>query len=145
MGECMTNGVKSAIQRFLNIFQAGPEVGSVTPIDDLVCSLDLLAYLAHDVQCEFDDTVYPEPPVRDARMTYALSMKWFPYDANKADSIDPYAVMDLSEVADDLMDTAWRFENTSESDALWHYQFEFRSHWGHHLRSLQKAIHEWYW
>jgi hypothetical protein len=56
-----------------------------------------------------------------------------------------YPETDLAELADDMEAIHWRFQHTSEADALFHYQLGFYSHWGHHLRSLQMALHEWYW
>lgn len=55
------------------------------------------------------------------------------------------AVEDLSELIDDMEEFQWRFNNTSEADALFYYELGFMSHWGYHLRSLQKSLHEWYW
>jgi hypothetical protein len=31
----------------------------------------------------------------------------------------------------------WRWENTSQSDALWHLEFSYRTHWRAHLRGVQ--------
>ena len=141
----MPTNILAAIEEFLRVLRAGRESGSTKPVEDLTQCLDLLAYLAHDVTCDFDDAEYPDPPEIDGRATYLLCEKWLPYDGIKGSSLEPYAAMDLSELTDDLIRIHWRFKNTSESDALWHYQFGFRSHWGHHLRSVQNAIHDWYW
>ncbi len=139
---CMTNKVVFTIGRFLDLIQSEPE--SNKSIGLLFKILDELAWLAHSVEYDFDDTDYLELPEFDQQATYKSARKWLQaMQQDENDSIE--AIMDLSELTDDLEEIYWRFNNTSEADALFHYLLGFQSHWGHHLRSLQKAIHEWYW
>lgn len=51
------------------------------------------------------------------------------------------ALDDLTDIAMDMHSVLFRWENTSEEDALWHFRFGFESHWGLHLRSLQLYLH----
>ncbi|MFN7134579.1 MAG: DUF5063 domain-containing protein, partial [Myxococcales bacterium] len=52
------------------------------------------------------------------------------------------AIDDIVDIANDLQQVVWRWETTSEADALWHFRFSFTSHWGAHLRALQLYLHE---
>jgi hypothetical protein len=49
---------------------------------------------------------------------------------------------DILDIARDLTEIIWRYENTSKDDVLWHFEFLFRAHWGRHLRSLQVYLHD---
>jgi hypothetical protein len=53
-----------------------------------------------------------------------------------ADAID-----DLADVARDLEEVQRRWKDCPE-DALWHFAFLYRAHWGGHLRSLQVYLHD---
>ena len=55
------------------------------------------------------------------------------------------AIDDICDIVGDLQEVLWCFENTSENDALWHYEINFRSHWGRHLRDLQLYLHDKWW
>lgn len=51
------------------------------------------------------------------------------------------AIDDLLDIATDLKEVLWRFENVSEADAHWHFRFLFEIHWGPHLRDLSRYLH----
>lgn len=50
------------------------------------------------------------------------------------------AVDDLTDIIKDLLEVKWRIENTSELDALWHFQFLMRAHTEQHLVDLLKYL-----
>lgn len=52
------------------------------------------------------------------------------------------AVDDLADVIIELRDVEWRFEHTSEADALWTLENGFRTHWAAHARWLQVSLFE---
>jgi hypothetical protein len=52
--------------------------------------------------------------------------------ATVGDSID-----DIADIAGDLYETKWRWENNSPEDGLWFFSNNFQSHWSKHLRELQ--------
>ena len=52
------------------------------------------------------------------------------------------AVDDLTDIIKDLLAVKWRFENTSETDALWHFEFLMRNHSEQHLIDLLKYLKE---
>ena len=135
----MTHPIAAAIDRFLVLVRQA--TAETADHGKLITSLDELAWLAHSVKDEFDETEYDDPPESDSRATFLIARTWLPSDIEG----DIEAVEDLSGILDDLEEIRWRFDRTSEADALFHFKLGFQSHWGHHLRSLQKIIHEWYW
>lgn len=52
------------------------------------------------------------------------------------------AIDDITDIALDLSDVLWLWEHAGEADALWQFHFDFRTHWGSHLRGLQCYLHE---
>lgn len=53
-----------------------------------------------------------------------------------ADAID-----DLGDIAGDLDEVLWYFENSTVSEAIWHFRFGYQHHWGDHLHSLRNYLH----
>lgn len=51
------------------------------------------------------------------------------------------AVGDLVEIAADLMEVLWLFDNASENDAIWQFRWGYRHHWGRHLHELRVYLH----
>lgn len=47
------------------------------------------------------------------------------------------AIDDVADIAGDLADARWRFENTTETDALWSFRFFYDHHWGAHANNLR--------
>jgi hypothetical protein len=140
--------IKSAIRDFLELV-SGEQCSAVPTDRALERALDRLALAQHYVECGDDDTDYPDPPrtnqsVRRAAIesrfpmlgcyTVAAEPLEVPCDAgtSTADAID-----DLVDIARELEEVAWRWDNTSEDDALWCFAFSYRAHWGKHLRELQ--------
>lgn len=100
-----------------------------------------------------DESNYPDPPTQDPQYFQRLATERFPrfgfYNVpehiidqisntqiNVGDALD-----DIADIAKDLCEVTWRWDNTSEADALWHFKFLYESHWGAHLRNLQLYIH----
>lgn len=126
-------------------------------IEALEAALDGLVECVHGIRFEFDSTEYPEPPRKDPKATYQRVAQRYPsfglYNMPRAvsDKISTTeltvgdAVSDVAEICDDLQEILWRFQHTSEADALFHFQLGYRSHWGRHLRELQLYVHDLYW
>lgn len=134
----MTHPVAAAIDRFLVL----TEEATLTTADHgkLIALLDELAWLAHTIEFAFDETEYDDPPEPNLHRSVEIARVWVPAGIEE----NVIAVDDLSGILDDLSEIRWRFDHTSEADALFYFQLGFQSHWGHHLRSLQKILHEWY-
>ena len=114
--------------------------------------LDELAWLAHQIRHEEtagDDEPSYEEPVRDHWTASTRKAAAWVGHVGSDDRADCERIEcpapDLSEIIDDLALIQWRFRSTSEADALFHYKLGFMTHWGHHLRRVQRALHAWYW
>ena len=91
-----------------------------------------------------------QAPRLDPKKLRAQVAARFPnYGLYRAPGVEPEdefllgdAIDDLGDIAIDLAEVAWLWENAGESAALWQFFFGFESHWGSHLRNLQWYVHE---
>ena len=142
----MPSEVAIAVDHFLRIFHT--EITCEEGLNHLIATLDQLAWLAHGVKYEFDERDYPEPISLDRQASVRIADQWLKgmrQPDDKSSFMATAAIMDLAEIVDDMTEFSWRFRQTSEADALFYFQFGFYSHWGRHLRTLHKALHDWYW
>ena len=51
------------------------------------------------------------------------------------------AIDDIVDIAVDLAEVVWLWDNAGQDEALWQLHHGFRSHWGDHLRGLQWYLH----
>ncbi len=147
--------VAMAIDEFLGVVSQ-PNLESLDRVEKLIVILDQLAALGNSCEFVFDDRDHPEPPKQDHQEMRRRIGKLFPQvgfygeATHSEDSISESVVVgdaldDIVDIAKDLIETKWRLENTSEADALFHFELLFRSHWGAHLRHLQLYLHLLYW
>jgi hypothetical protein len=111
--------------------------------------LDRIALHRHKVSFNFDPKDYPNPPRKPEGHYRRLVQKRFPHYGyyNSADIVTEAiaesevvvgdAVADIEEIAHELHQVLWRWENNSQDDAIWYFNFSYSSHWGRHLRDLQ--------
>lgn len=107
-----------------------------------------------NTEFEFDDADYDEEPefdykkIRENVKSNFNDFDWYSIvlDSNKmepnietgcGDELD-----DLTDIIKDLLSVKWRMENTSENDALWHFDFSMRTHSEQHLVDLLKRLKE---
>jgi hypothetical protein len=141
----------SAVRALLSV------VDGVAGDDDealLASSLHRVAASTTGIQTAFDQQDWPEPPVIGYSLRRERIVQRFPQlgyyniaanicgsagasEVNVGDAVD-----DLADIVGDLADVLWRWENTSQADALWHMQLSYRQHWGAHLRALQLHLYE---
>jgi hypothetical protein len=115
-------------------------------------SLDRLALLQHDVSYTSEERDFPEPPDRNYDEMRRIVSAHFPElgyynipssvtqhiadtDLEVSDAID-----DITDIALELYEVLWRFDNTSADDALWYFEFSYSAHWEWHLRGLQFCL-----
>ena len=140
--------IHKAIIDFLDLIEKGK--GSVEANEQsLVLALDQLALAYHFSEQEFDEREYPEPPNKDYQQIRAIVTQRFPnygyYNLPKeiTNKISETGIMvgdaidDITHIAQDIQEIRWRWDNTSNLDALWHFRLGYYSHWGNHLRELQ--------
>jgi len=133
----------------------------INPKVDLIDKIDVLKKLLVEIyseflnlEFEFDETDYNEEPDFDYNEIKKNVKSNFPdfdwysmvLDSNKmepdveigiGDEID-----DLIDIIKDLLAVKWRMENTSEKDALWHFELSMRTHSEQHLVDLLKRLKE---
>lgn len=140
--------IRSLVRRYLSIFEGGDR----NPEEDvklLPVLLDQLACAQHVVRVTFDPADYPDSPRRDQAELRAVVSRRFPdfgfynvpefvtKDIAESKCLVADAIDDLLDICNDLLDVEWRWSNTSEADALWHFENSYSSHWQGHLRGLQ--------
>lgn len=91
---------------------------------------------------------FPRHPIANCMTGWARASR----DGYYSESIDSTDTSDakpgLGDALDDLVDIELDLEQVlrrwelSEEDAVWHFGFLFRAHWGQRLRSLQLHLHE---
>ena len=124
---------------------------------ELLEELDLLLVSANVGEFKFDENEYPDAPDWDAaeirekisalfpELGYYCTADGDPESIDKAQVLIGDAIDDLVDIVKDLKDVQWYLKNTSINNALWHFQFSYRSHWGLHARELQLHLHKSWW
>jgi hypothetical protein len=144
-----------AVREFFSFLQSpNLDTEPYTNIRRLVEVLDKLAFAYHHVSFEFDENA-SDPPGHNHQIYSRyreMAGQKFPLlgdysDVNPLELENPDIMMgdsldDLADIACDLQDVLWCLENTTEEDALWHFQFGYESHWGRHMRYLQTYLYE---
>ncbi|MBL7661930.1 DUF5063 domain-containing protein [bacterium] len=145
----------NTISKFLAIIESN--CSNEEAINNLMLSLDELALVSHSVTYEFDVAEHPDAPNLDALELRKKVCKRFPslgYYNIVADIGEKFceseihvgdAIDDVTEIAQALSAVIWYSDNTSISNALYHFQFGFRCHWGRHLRELQLYLYDQVW
>jgi hypothetical protein len=143
------------IKKLIDSFIEFVDVGSKQPIDrerSLMLLLDSLGLSQAYINFEFDENDYPDPPCENEKLIRErISVNFNDYgyyncadeiedNISKTDIIVGDAIDDLIDIYKELSEVRWRWENTSIADALWHYDYMYRSHWGLHLRNLQLYV-----
>jgi hypothetical protein len=140
--------IKQTIDEFLSLVEKG--CGSTEKNEaKLKLVLDKLALAQYFATYEFDSKDYADAPRKTDEELQKLVTTQFPnygyYNVaenvtkdvgegitNVGDAID-----DILDIAKDLYETKWRWENNSPEDGLWFFKNNFQSHWNEHLRGLQ--------
>ncbi len=145
--------IHSSIISFLELLENEKSNTSIET-ESLEFALDRLALISHFVS-NISDTgeEYSEAPVSNYARWRALAEKRFPslgyynipskisVSVGEAELHTGDALDDLADIANELSEFVWRWQNNSENDALWHLRFSYKTHWGSHLRSLQMYLH----
>ena len=140
--------IHQTISAFLALLEE-PKVDSEVKEAKLTLALDRLALAYHFSDCKFDEGEYPNAPRKDYDGLRQVVERVFPeygkyntpseisLNAGEAEMYVGDAIDDIADIANDMFEILWLWENTSVDDALWHFRFGYESHWGLHLRCLQ--------
>jgi hypothetical protein len=142
--------IYNAIFEYLDLIEFGRKDAEEN-LQTLEMILDKLALAYYYADSQFDETDYPDVP-RDGKKWYKLAGKRFPdfgyYNVPcsvieqlaESELMVGDAIDDLADIASDLDQVVWYWKHTSIDNALWHFRFGFKAHWGDHLRYLQFFI-----
>jgi hypothetical protein len=107
-----------------------------------------------NIESEFDETDYEEEPEFDYKEIRKNVESNFPdfgwystvLNINKIAQETELAIGDafddLTDIIKDLLVVKWKFEHTSEIDAIWEFEFSMRTHSEQHLVDLLQYIKE---
>ena len=139
--------INNVITDYLDLIEKGTD--SIEANEQaLILALDKLALAYHFSEHQFDEKHYPEPPSKDYQQLRTLVTQRFPNfgyynlpEVVTSKISDPGVIVgdaidDIIDIALDIEEIRWRWNNTSSFDALWHFRFRYW-HWGKHLRELQ--------
>ncbi len=140
--------IKQTIDSFLSLIEngCGSEEENETQLKLL---LDKLALAQHFVGYKFDEKDYADAPEKEYENLRKLVTALFPNygyynmaakvttNIGEGETIVGDAIDDLADIAGDLFETKWCWENNSPEDGLWHFRNNFEFHWSQHLRELQ--------
>ncbi len=100
-----------------------------------------LIKIYHEIEPVFDDVVYKNEPNLDYNKIRTVVATNFPDLGyyNSEDSLGD-AIDDLSDIIRDLMEIKWRFQKTSEKDAIWNFCFKMHNHTINHINGLISYI-----
>jgi hypothetical protein len=145
--------MRAEIRRFLELLKRAP-ADSVLCLEALAHSLDeLVAAMRALPEGEVVDgwEKHPKPTADYYRQFSGEVAKSFPelglYPwVDPVGSIDQSVMMadaidDLADIAKDLSEALWAYENVGEATAQWDLHFGYRSHWGAHLHNLRAYLH----
>lgn len=140
--------IKQTIDAFLSLVEKG--CGSTEENEArLKLLLDKLALAQHFADYEFDSKDYSDAPRKTNGELQKLVTAQFPNfgyynvaenvtkDVGEGKTNVGDAIDDILDIAKDLYETKWCWENNSPEDGLWFFKNNFQFHWNEHLRRLQ--------
>ena len=140
--------IATAIGDYLAVLQGN---GAAT-LCDLAKALDRLVMVYHETPDVAPDTSegslaprVEEKPLIDAAAAAFPDLDWYalvdPQDGPDQKVGMSIAVGDLVEIAADLIEVLWLFENASHNDAVWQFRWGYQFHWGRHLHESRTYLH----
>ena len=142
--------IRAAIARFMATLERDPADG-LTGLRELALALDNLVAVYFRTE-EVHPVGEACPPAKEYPEFYRRASKAFPElgyypcvypgddpseeKASLADATDH-----LADIAGDLVEVLWHFDNSTPEEAIWDYRFGYQHHWGDHLHSLRNYLH----
>ena len=145
--------MRAEILRFLALLEDAPS-DEAARLDKLATALDDLASAIHtlpDGEVADGWENEPKPPKVDYNELSKRAARSFPELGYYpwADPVGPIgeipmtsdAIEDLADIAKDLSEAMWVWDNVGEAPAEWDLHFGYRTHWGEHLHNLRAYLH----
>nr|AIA14224.1 Unknown Function [uncultured bacterium] len=153
----MTRGeIYNAISEFLDLIRYGRESVQANE-EQLVIALDRLAFVYQFSEAAFDERNYPDSPDRNYSELRAVVVERFPnygyynlpcevtIKIAETEEMVGDAIDDITDIALDMQEIEWKWKNTSETDAIWHFRYGASRHWIDHMRHLQFYLNARYY
>ena len=140
--------ISAATRRYLHVLGGKAEA----TLYELAKALDELVLAYHRTShAEPDTTEGSAAPATDELRIIDAATEAFP-DLDWYALVNPeggpdqevgmsIATGDLAEIASDLREVLWLFENAGHNDAVWHFRFGYQTHWGRHLHEVRTYLH----
>lgn len=142
--------ISSAIEAYLSLIDGQPKTGP-TDLRKLALALDRLVgeyNLTEDLEPTDSEVEPPENSWTELYNRAAMSFPGLGYypcadptDEPEADSFVGDAIDDLADIARDLLDVIWYFDQGRIEDGIWQFRFDYQVHWGMHLHKLRVVLH----
>ena len=143
--------IEAAIKAFLALLERKPD-DALEGLGALARAMDELVSCYHSTPDVEPDTLDgPQAPrIDEAALSEKASaafpdLDWYaiadPLDGLEQEVGMSIATADLAEIAGDLSEVLWLFENATENDAIWEFRFGYQAHWGRHLHELRPYLH----
>jgi hypothetical protein len=139
------------VQEFLALFDSPSEAGAerirklAEILDKLACAYHQLPDQAAAYSSEVPDDLASYSDMRNAAARVFPEFGFYavvPPEPNPdvqvlmGDAID-----DLADIALEMKEVEWLWENSSPQDAERHFRFGYHIHWGQHLHDLRSYVH----
>jgi hypothetical protein len=146
-----TPSLIAVVRRYLDLLEQGAaDVSAVAALAEL---LDQLALACHAIGDAGPADAVVEAPRGDYDRFRRLAEQRFPgfgsyndaplrADIGAAELATADAIDDLADIACDLSEVRWLWENADAATAAWQYRFSYRTHFGRHLHGLRRYVHE---
>jgi hypothetical protein len=144
--------LNAALRGYLDLLER--ETAPEAPVTRLAELLDRLALAQQHEPVGAPSETALEAPASDYQAYRQLASRRFPTFAlyndveqlrrnvGVAKLVVADAIDDLADIACDLAEVRWRWDNIGDADAIWHFGFLYRAHWGRHLHSLRRYVHD---
>jgi hypothetical protein len=142
--------IVTAIQDYLELIRPEGRRGDTT-LAHLAQALDQLVstyYAAPDVSPDTVDSCAPcidQRPYEESAAAAFPDLGWYAVAEPEGDMDQKVgltiATSDLAEIAADLINVLWLFENASENDAIFDFRLGYQTHWGRHAHELRVYLH----
>jgi hypothetical protein len=142
--------IKSAIEAYLSLIDGRPKTDPAD-LKKLALALDRLVgeyNLTEDLEPSDSEAEPPESSWPDLYKRAAASYPRLGYypcadptDEPETESFVGDAIDDLADIARDLLDVIWYFDQGRIEDGIWQFRFAYQVHWGMHLHQLRVVLH----
>ena len=136
----------------LTEFGTNPKIESENKIDELKKLLVEIYSEYLNIESDFDQKDFEDEPefnFKEIRRNVETNFPEFGlyhsfFDSHKTipdgGLVTGDSINDLSDLIIDMLVVKWRFENTSEDEAIWHFQFIMRIHSEQHIVDFLKYL-----